>query len=76
MLCLFPVLTRSVIEKIREKKTNNKTSKNKNFAAKTKYLNLNAPSNNAQMQSDKNLTTQIGFVHTIQQMENFLNETR
>ena len=32
------------------KKTNKNISKNKNFAAKTKYLNLNAPSNNAKIQ--------------------------
>ena len=59
-----------------EKKTNNKKGKNKNFTEKTKCLILNAPSNNAKMQSYKNLTAQIYFVHTIQQMAIFLNETR
>ena len=59
-----------------EKKTNNKRSKNKNFKAKTKYLNSNAPSNNAEMQSYKTLTAQILFAHTIQQMAIFFNETR
>ena len=39
-----------------KKKTNNKRSKNNYFTAKTKYLNLNAPSNNAKMQSYKTLT--------------------
>ena len=51
-------LTRSAIKILQEKKTN-KTSKNKNFTAKTQYLNLKAPSNNVKMQSDETLTTQI-----------------
>ena len=76
MPCLITALIRSVIEKITRKRTNNKISKNKNFTAKTKYLNFNAPSNNAKMQLDKNLTTQVYFVNTKQQMEYFLNETR
>ena len=77
MPCLIPAPMKSVIEKTTtKKKTNNKTSKYKNFAAKTKYLNLNAPINNAKMQSDKTLTPKTYFVHTIQQTENFLNETR
>ena len=62
--------------KIYEKKTNNKRSKNKNFTAKIKYLNLNAPINNAKMQLYKTLTAQIYFVHIIQRMAFFLNETR
>ena len=57
-------------------RTNNKISKNKNFTAKTEYLNLKAPSNNVKKQSDKTLTTQVYFFLTIQQMESFLNETR
>ena len=58
------------------KKTNNKRSKIKNFTAKTKYLILNAPRNNAKMQSYKTLTAQIHIVHTIQHMAIFLNEPR
>ena len=64
-------------KKLRVKKTNNKISKNKNFAAKTKYLNMNAPSNNAKMQSDENLTIQIYFVQNIQQAdEKIFNEIK
>ena len=54
MPCLITALTRSVIEKTTRKKTNNKRSKNKNFTAKTKYLNLNAAGNIAKIQSYKN----------------------
>ena len=75
MQYLITALTRSVIEKTTRKK-NNKRSKNKNFTAKTKYPNLNAPSNNAKKQSYKTLTAQIYFVHTIQRMATLLNETR
>ena len=67
MPCLITAVTRSFIEKTTRKKTNNKRSKNKKFTEKTKYLNLNAPSNNDKMQSYKTLTKQIYFVHTIQQ---------
>ena len=35
------------------------------------YVSLNVPSNNAEMHSDKTITTQIYFFHTIKQMENF-----
>ena len=35
-----------------------KISKNKNFTAKTEYLNLKAHSNNVKVQSDKTSTTQ------------------
>ena len=62
--------------KTTRKKTNNKRSENKNFTAKTKYLNLNAPSNSAKMQSSETLTAQIYIVHTIQQSAIFLNETK
>ena len=75
MPCLIPALTIFVNEKTTRKKTN-KISKNKIFAAKTKYLILNAPSNNANMQSDKTLTTQTYFFLTIPQIEIFLNEAR
>ena len=74
MPCLTTALTRYFIENT-TKKTINK-SNNKKFTAKTKYLNLNAPSNNAKMQSYKILTAQFYFVLTIQQMAIFLNETR
>ena len=75
MPCLITPLTRAFIEKTTRKK-NIKRSKNKNFTVKTKYLNLNAPSNNAKMQLHKTLTAKIYFVLTIQQMAIFLNETR
>ena len=68
MPCLITALTRSFIEKTTKKK-------NKNSTAKNNYLNLNAPSNNAKLQSYKTLTAQIYFVHTIKQMAIFLIET-
>ena len=58
-------------EDTRQTKTK-KISKNKNFTAKTEYLNLRAHSNNVKMQSDKTLTTQNNFLLTIQRMESFL----
>ena len=75
MPCLITAQTRSFNDKTMRKKRNNKRSK-KNLTAKTKYLNLNAPSKNAIMQLYKTLTAQIDFVHTIQQMAIFLVETR
>ena len=75
MSCLITALTRSAIEKITRKKTNNKISENKNFKTETQYLNLKAPSKNVKMQSDKTLTTQIYFFLTTQRMDVFLNET-
>ena len=39
--------------------TRQKNSKNKNFTAKTEYLNLKAHSNNVKTQLDETLTTQI-----------------
>ena len=59
-----------------KKKTNNKISQNKNFKATTQYLNLEAPSNNVKMQSDKTLTTQSYYFLTIQQKKTFHNGTR
>ena len=56
---LITTLTRSAIKKCTRKRRNNKISKNKNFEAKTQYLNLKAPSSNCKMQSDKTLSTQI-----------------
>ena len=41
--------------------TNNKTSKNKIFTAKSQYQNLEAPSNKVKMQSVRTLTTRILF---------------
>ena len=52
-----------------------KNSKNKKFTAKTEYINLKAHSNKVKMQSDKSLTTQNYYLHTIQQIESFLNDT-
>ena len=75
MPCLITALTRSFIEKT-TKKTNNKKKQNNNFTAKTKYLSLNAPSNNAKLQSYKTLSTQNYFIHTVQQMVIFINGTR
>ena len=58
MPCLITAPTRSDIkETARQKKTNNKT--NKNFTAKSDYLNQKAPSSNIKMQSDMSITTQI-----------------
>ena len=63
MPCLIPAPMRSDIKKTtRQKKTNNKISKNKKLTAKTEHLNLKAHSNNVKMQSDKTLTTQIYFL--------------
>ena len=77
MSCLITAPTRSTVKETKIKKnTTNKISKNKNFTEKNEYQNLNAPSNNVKMQSDKTLTTQIYFFRTTQQMEIFLNETR
>ena len=66
----------SADEIFHRKKNNQQKKQKQNFTAKTKYLNLNAPSNNAKMQSYQNLSPQIFFVHIIQQMAIFLNETR
>ena len=70
MPCLITALTRSF------KKNKQQKKQKQNFTPKTKYLNLNVPSNNAKIQSYKTLTAQIYFVYTIQQMTIFLNETR
>ena len=59
MPCLITAPTRFDIKKTtRQKKTNDKISKKKNFTAKTEHVNLKAHSNNVKMQSDKTLTTQ------------------
>ena len=47
MPCLIRALTRSTINKTTKKKTNDNTSKNTFLTAKTQYLYLKAPSNNA-----------------------------
>ena len=72
--CLIRAPTRSAIKKTTTK--NYKMSKNKNFTAKTQYLNLKAPSNNVKMQPDKTQTTHIYFFLTIQKMDDFRYETR
>ena len=59
-------LTSSAIKKTTIKTAINKIGKNKNFKAKTPYLNIEAPSNNVKMQSDKTLTTQSYYFLTIQ----------
>ena len=67
------ITTRYAIKNNTRKKTTTTTkSKNKNFSAKTQYLNLKAPSNNVKLQSDKTLTKQIYFFLTTQQMGVFL----
>ena len=71
MPCLITM--RSALKRLREK--NNK-SKNKNFTAKTQYLNLKATSDNVNLQSNKTLTTQILFFLTTHQMGFSLNATR
>ena len=63
MSCLITALTRSFIEKTTKKNKQQKKQK-QNFTAKTKYLNLNAPSDNAKMQSYKILFLQIYFVYS------------
>ena len=73
MACLITALTRSVVKKTTRK--SNKISKNKNVTAKTKYLNLKAPSNNVKLQSDKTLTTHFYFFLTTQQMKFELNNS-
>ena len=57
MPCLIKALKRPAIKKT-IKKTNNRISKNKNFTAKSQYLNLKAACNNVKMQSDKTLAKQ------------------
>ena len=59
------------LKRLLEKK---QTCKNKNFTAKTQYLNFKAPSNNVKMRPDQTITTQIYSFLTIQQMEIFPNE--
>ena len=72
MPCLITAPTRSDIrETTRQKKTNNKISKNKNFTAKNWISKFKSTLYNVKMQSDKTLTTQIYFLLTIQQMESF-----
>ena len=76
MPCLISAPTRSdVKETTRQKETNKKISKNKNFTAKTEDVSLKAQSNNVKMQSDKTLNTQIHYLLNIQKIESFLNET-
>ena len=72
MPCLITM--RSATEKTPRK--NNKKSKNKNFTAKTQYLNLKALINNVKLQSDKILTTQIYVFLTTHQLGFFLNVSR
>ena len=69
MPCLITALTRSAIKKL-QLKTNSNTRKNKNFTAKTQYLNLKAPSNYVKMQSDETLTTHLIFL-SVPQMDFF-----
>ena len=77
MPCLITAPRRSDIkETTRQRKTNNKISKNKNFSAKIEYLKLKAPSSDVKTHSNTKLTTQNYFLLTMQQMESFLNETR
>ena len=75
MRSLITAQTWSDIKETKRQKTKNKISANKKFTAKTEYLNLKAPSNNAKVHSGKTVTTQVYFSLTIQHMENFLDET-
>ena len=61
MPCLITAPTLSDIKETKRQKAKNKISINKNFTAKTEYLNLKAPSNNVKVQSGKTLTTQVYF---------------
>ena len=58
MPCFITAPMRSDLKETTKQKTNQQMSKNKNFTAKTEYLNLKAHSNNVKMLSDKTLTTQ------------------
>ena len=49
---------RTAIKETTRKRSNNKISKNKNFTAKTQYLNLKGASINVKIQLDKALATQ------------------
>ena len=71
MPCLIQRQRDLPLKRLREKKTNNEISKNKNFTAKTEYQNLKAPGNNVKMQSDKTLTTRIYFFPNYTADENF-----
>ena len=64
MQCLITALTRSLMEKLRKKNKQQKKQKQK----KQKQQK--------QKQKCKTFTAQIYFVHTIQQIAIFLNETR
>ena len=66
---------RSAIKNATRKKKKQK-NQNKNFTAKTHYLNSEAPFNNVKMQSDKTLATQIHSCVTTQQIGFFLNGTK
>ena len=61
MSCLIIALMRAAIKETTRKRSNNKMSKNKNFTAKTQYLNLKGASNNVKTQSDKALATRVYF---------------
>ena len=71
MPCLITAPTRSDLKETARQKNNQKISKNKNFTAKTEYLNLKTHSNNVKMQSDKTLTTEFLFLLKKQRMEIF-----
>ena len=76
MTCLITALTGSATKKTTRIEQTTKIVKNKNFTAKTQYINLKAPSTKVKMQSDKTLNTQIYSFLTIQQLQIFLKETR
>ena len=76
MPCLIKVLTKSAIKNCEKKDKTTNSAKNKNFTAKTQYLNLKAPCTNIKMQSDKTLAIQFYSFLTTQPMGCFLNDTR
>ena len=59
MPCLIAAPMRSDLKGTTRQKNNQNISKNKNFMAKTEYINLKAKahSNNVKMQSDKQIKT-------------------
>ena len=59
MPCL--ITTKSVIEQTTRENQQKKQKQKLLGTAKTQYLNLQAPSNNVKIQSDKTLITQIYF---------------
>ena len=74
MPCL--ITTGSANEQTTREKQQKKQKQKLLGTAKTQYINLQAPSNNVKLQSDKTLTTHVYFFLNTHQIGFFLNETR